>query len=91
MHQDQPDAECREQVQVVDEGEEPRALGKELAAEGDNERAAAEGVHVRRHLAQPADECFGMLRRSHCIFFKLYGLIRSAMGAVCFASGGSKQ
>ena len=36
-----------------------------LAAEGDDERAPAEVVHVRRDLAEPADEAIGVL---HVIF-----------------------
>ena len=51
----------------------------------DDESAAAKGMHIRRHLAQPADESFGLLRSGHCIFFKLYGLTAERRGALCFA------
>jgi hypothetical protein len=55
------------------EAREAGALGDQLAAESDDEGAPAEVVHVRRHLAEPADESFRMLRRGHgyvCSFFK---------------------
>jgi len=65
MHQHQPDLERSEQVDVVHEAREARALGHHLAAEGDDEGAPAEVVHVGRHLAEPADESFRMLRRGH--------------------------
>jgi hypothetical protein len=61
VHQHQPDLERGEQVDVVDEAFEARALGDHLAAERDDERAAAEIVHIRRDLAEPADEALGVL------------------------------
>ena len=69
----------------MDEGEEARALREQLAAERDHESAAAKGVHIRRHLAQPVDECFRRKRRGHCIFFKLYEVNRWLMGRLCSA------
>jgi hypothetical protein len=89
VHQHQANAERGEQVEVMNEGEEARALGKELAAEGHDERAPAKGVHVRRDLAQPADERFGREQRSHCIFFKLYEVNHKLIRGLCFAPGGS--
>ena len=59
VRQHEPDAERGEHVHVVDEAREARALGEHLAAEGHDEGAAAKGVHVRRDLAEPADEAFG--------------------------------
>ena len=55
-------SERGEQVDVVHEAREARALGDHLAAEGDDEGAAAEVVHVGRDLAEPADEGFGLLQ-----------------------------
>ena len=69
VHQREADAERRQQVHVVDEAREARALREHLAAEGDDEGAAAEGVHVRRHLAEPADEGFGVLGLGHTVIF----------------------
>jgi len=67
MHQHQANAERREQVQIVHELREARALGHQLAAECDHEGAAAERVHVRRGLAKPAHEGFGVGRRAHAV------------------------
>ncbi len=65
VHEHQADAERGEQVDVVDEAREARALGEHLSAEADHEGAAAERVHVRRHLAQPAHEGFLRRNRAH--------------------------
>ena len=40
-----------------------RLIGR--AAEADDESAATEGMHVRRHLAKPAYESFRMRRQAH--------------------------
>jgi hypothetical protein len=69
VHQHQPDLQRGEQVDVVDEAFEARALRDHLAAEGDDERAPAEVVHVRRDLAEPADEALGALHI--CNFFNI--------------------
>ena len=89
MHQHQANAERGEQVQIVDEGEEARALGKQLATERHHEGAAAKGMHIRRYLAQPVDESFGRKWRNHCIFFKLYEVNRKLSRGLCFVLGGS--
>ena len=61
-----------EQVDVVDEAREARALGDHLAAEGDDEGAAAEVVHVGRDLAEPAHEASrDVAAWPFCSFFKL--------------------
>lgn len=65
MHQDQPDADGGEQVEVMQEFDEPSPLGDQFAAEPDDEGAAAERVHVRRRLAEPAHESFGMRQGTH--------------------------
>jgi hypothetical protein len=65
VHQHQPDAERGEQVEIVQEAHEAGAFGDQLAAEADDESAAAEGVHVGCDLAEPADESFGMRQRAH--------------------------
>ena len=59
MHQHQPHAEAGEQIEVVRQRDE-LAVGHDLAAEGDDERAPTEGVDVRRRGAEPVDELFGM-------------------------------
>src|SRR6185295_4879984 len=66
VHQHQADLERGEHVDVVDEAREARALGDQLTAEGDDERAAAEVVHVRRDLTEPADEIFSHVIFSNC-------------------------
>ncbi|MNC94312.1 hypothetical protein D3C83_111310 [compost metagenome] len=65
MHQDQPDAERREQVQVVQEPDEAPAIRDRFAAEADDEGAPAKGVHVGCGLAEPAHESFRMRRQAH--------------------------
>ncbi|GAB1459147.1 hypothetical protein MASR2M50_09210 [Thauera sp.] len=55
MHQHQADAERGEQVAVVGEALRPLA-GRDLAAETDDEGAAAEGMDVGRGAAHPGDE-----------------------------------
>ena len=68
VHQREPDAERGQDADVVDEAREASALREHLAAEGDDEGAAAKGVQIRRDLAEPAHEALGMLRRRHLVF-----------------------
>ena len=56
MHDDQPDAEAVQQVEVVDDAEK-RVVGDDFAAEGDDERLAAQRVNVRRGRTDPLHEC----------------------------------
>jgi hypothetical protein len=65
VRQHEPDAERGQDADVVDEAREARALGEHLAAECHHESAAAKGVQIRRDLAEPAHEAFGVLQRSH--------------------------
>jgi hypothetical protein len=46
----------------VDEAGKARRLGEHFAAEPNHECAAAEVVHIRRDLAEPADKSFRLLR-----------------------------
>ena len=55
VHDDEPDAEAVQQVEVVDDAEE-RLVGDDFAAERDDERLAAERVDVRRRRADPVHE-----------------------------------
>src|SRR6185436_20534956 len=65
MHEDEADADCGEQVQVMQEPDEAPAFGDQLSAEADDKGAAAEGVHIGRRLAKPAYESFRMRQRAH--------------------------
>jgi hypothetical protein len=55
-------AERCEQVEIVAQGDE-LTVGEHLAAAGDDERAAAEGMDVRRSRAAPLDEVDSRPRR----------------------------
>ncbi len=65
VHQHEANAERGEQVEIVQETGEAPALGHQLAAEADHEGAPAKSVHVRRRLAEPAHESFGIRQHAH--------------------------
>ena len=55
VHDDEPDAEAVQQVEIVDHAQE-FVVGDHFAAERDDERPAAERVHVRRGRADQVHE-----------------------------------
>jgi hypothetical protein len=55
VHQHQPHAQRREQVEIVRESQEA-AVGNDLAAESDDEGLAAKSVDVGRDRLEPVDE-----------------------------------
>ena len=55
MHNDQPNAETHQQVDVVNDTEK-RIVGDDFAAKRDDERLAAKRVHIGRGRANPMDE-----------------------------------
>ena len=78
VHDDQPDAEAVQQVEVVDDAEE-RVVGDDFAAEGDDERLAAKRVDVGRGRADPVHE------RAH-----RRGIARAARRRACGGIGSAR-
>ena len=64
MHQHQADAQADQQIDVVGQGLGELA-GHRLAAEGDDEGLAAEGVDVGRDRPEPGDEALVVMGIAH--------------------------
>ena len=56
MHQHETHADASQQVQVMNQRDELRAVIDHLAAESNDEGAPAKRVHIRRRGAEPSDE-----------------------------------
>ena len=55
VHEDEPDAEAVQHVDVVDQIDEAR-IGDDFTGERDDERTSAKSMDVRRCRAKPVDE-----------------------------------
>ena len=65
MHKNQPDPQCGEQIDILNEMDEARSVGDQFPAKRDHKGLSSKCVQVGRRLAEPADKGFGLRDRRH--------------------------